>query len=235
MRQRTQEVHYDHDAVKEFLDSLWYPLYFLDFETSMEAIPPYDGIRPYQQVPFQYSLHHMDQKGGELKHDEFLAAPRTDPRKGLIEKLVSEIPDNVCVLAYNAGFEKARLRDLVQWFPEYADKIEKIIENTRDLANPFRRYDIYNWQQYGSYSLKYVLPAMVPDFSYDHLDVQNGGMAMDAYATMNRSDDPEEIAKIRQSLLEYCKLDTLAMVKILESLLKTGGLKILLEVNVNRK
>jgi len=215
---KTQDVHYDHDAVKKFLDSLWYPLYFLDFETSMPAIPPYDGIKPYQQMPFQYSLHHMDQQWGELQHDEFLALPRTDPRKELTEKLVSEIPDNACVLAYNKSFEIGRLRDLAGWFPEYAAKIEKIIENTRDLADPFRSYHIYNWQQYGSYSLKYVLPAMLPDFSYAHLDVQNGGMAMDAYAAMNQTADPAEIAKIRQSLLEYCKLDTLAMVKIVECL-----------------
>lgn len=213
-----QNNHIDQVAVQEFLDSLWYPMYFLDFETSMEAIPLYDGIRPYQQVPFQYSLHHLDQPGGELQHDEFLAMPRTDPRKGLMEKLVSEIPDNVCVLAYNSGFEIGKLRDLARGFPEYAAKIEKIIANTHDLAAPFRSYHIYHWQQQGSYSLKNVLPAMVPDFNYDHLDVQNGGMAMDAYAEMNQSDDPDEIAKIRQSLLEYCKLDTLAMVKILERL-----------------
>jgi hypothetical protein len=216
---KKQEVYYDHAAVKEFIDSLWYPMYFLDFETFIEAIPPYDGIRPYQQVPFQYSLHHVDQKWGELKHDEYLAMPRTDPRKELTERLVNEIPDNACVLAYNSGFEAARLRDLAQWFPEYDEKIEQIIGNIQDLADPFRRHVIYNWQQHGSYSLKYVLPAMVPDFSYDHLDVQNGGMAMDAYAIMNQTDDPAEIAKIRKSLLEYCKLDTLAMVKILESML----------------
>ena len=215
---KTHEVHYDHGAVKEFLDSLWYPIYFLDFETSMDAIPPYDGIRPYQQVPFQYSLHHMDKKDGELKHDEFLATPRTDPRKGLIEKLMSEIPDNACVLAYVSGFEISRLRDLATWFPEYSAKIEKVIKNVRDLAAPFRSYHIYHWQQDGSYSLKDVLPAMLPDFNYDHLDVQNGGMAMDAYAAMNHADNSEEIEKIRQSLLEYCKLDTLAMVKILECL-----------------
>jgi len=213
---RTHEVHYDHAAVKAFLDSLWYPLCFFDFETSMEAIPAYDGIRPYQQVPFQYSLHRMDQNGCDVRHDEYLALPRTDPRRGLIEKLVSEIPAHACVLTYNKSFEIARLRDLAIWFPEYKDKIEMIIENIRDLADPFRRYHIYNEQQYGSYSLKYVLPAMIPDFGYDHLDVQNGGMAMDAFATMNQTDDNNEIASIRQSLLEYCKLDTLAMVKILE-------------------
>ena len=215
---KTQEVHYDHNAVKEFVDSLWYPLYFLDFETFTQAIPPYDGLRPYQQIPFQYSLHYLEHKGDNLKHCEFLAMPHTDPRKVLIEKLMKEIPDNACVLAYNKSFEIGRLQELALWFPEHAEKIEKIIQNVRDLIVPFRSYAIYHWQQHGSASLKNVLPAMVPDFNYDHLDVRDGGMAMDAYAAMNQSDDPDEIAKIRQSLLEYCKLDTLAMVKILECL-----------------
>lgn len=212
----TQGFHCDPQAVADFLDSLWYPLYFFDFETFMEPLPPYDGIRPYQQVPFQYSLHYLEQKDSELNHHEFLALPGTDPRRDLIEKLAGEIPDHACVLAYNKGFEIGRLRDLAAWFPEYRKKIERIIENTRDLAAPFRQYSIYSYKHQGSYSLKYVLPAMVPDFGYEHLEVQHGGMAMDAYAAMNESDDPAVIAKIRHDLLEYCKLDTLAMVKILE-------------------
>ena len=169
-------------------------------------------------IPFQYSLHHMDHKDGELKHDEFLAMPHIDPRKMLIDKLVNEIPDNACVLVYYQSFEIGRLQELAESFPEHVDKIERIIQNIRDLIVPFRRYDIYRWQQDGSYSLKAVLPAMVPELTYEHLDVSDGGMAMDAYAAMNQSNDTAEIAKIRQSLLEYCKLDTLAMVKILERL-----------------
>jgi len=215
---KTHDIRCDHNAIKEFVDSLWYPLYFLDLETFMQAIPPYDGIRPYQQIPFQYSLHYLENKSDDLKHYEFLAMPHTDPRKELIEKLVQEIPDNACVLAYNKSFEIGRLKELAFSFSEHADKIERVIQNIRDLIVPFRHYDIYNWQQGGSCSLKNVLPAMLLDLNYDHLDVQNGGMAMDAYAAMSQTDNPDEVAKIRQSLLEYCKLDTLAMVKILEKL-----------------
>jgi len=153
-----------------------------------------------------------------MKHHEFLAMPKTDPRRDLIDKLISEIPDNACIFAYSKGFEIARLRDLAAWFPEYSDKIERMIEKIRDLATPFRQFSIYSYKQQGSYSLKSVLPAMVPDFGYNHLDIQNGGMAMDSFAAMNQTDDPEEIEKIRHGLLEYCKLDTLAMVKILEHL-----------------
>ena len=215
---RTHDARCDQNAIKEFVNSLWYPLYFLDFETFTQAIPPYGGIRPYQQIPFQYSLHYLEHKGDDLKHYEFLAMPHIDPRKELIEKLVKEIPDNACVLVYNKSFEIGRMQELAGSFPEHAEKIEKIIQNIRDLMVLFRGYDIYYWQQGGSYSLKAVLPVMVPEFSYDQLDVQNGGMAMDAYAAMNQTDDHKKIAKIRQSLLKYCKLDTLAMVKILERL-----------------
>lgn len=214
----TKGFHCNPDDVADFLDSLWYPLYFFDFETFMEPIPPYDGIRPYQQIPFQYSLHYLERKDGELKHHEFLAEPNADPRRNLIEKLIAEIPEQACILAYNKGFEITRLKDLAAWFPEYTEKIERMIENIRDLAAPFRQYSIYSFKQQGSYSLKYVLPAMVPDIGYDHLDIQNGGMAMDSYAAMNQNGNPDAIAKIRHDLLEYCKLDTLAMAKILERL-----------------
>ena len=116
--------------------------------------------------------------------------PHTDPRKVLIEKLVREIPDNACVVVYHQAFEIVILRELAFSFPEHAEKIEKIIKNIRDLIVPFRRYDIYHWQQDGSYSLKAVLPAMMPELTYEHLDVSNGGLAMDAYAAMNQTDDP---------------------------------------------
>jgi len=215
---KTKEAYHDHDAVRQFIKSLWYPMYFLDFETFMQAIPLYDGTRPYQQIPFQYSLHHLEHKGSDLKHHEFLAMPRTDPRKELIEKLVNEIPDNACVLVYSKSFEIGRLHDLAGWFPEYADKIEKIIENIRDLMEPFQRYDIYHWQQSGSYSLKDVLPAMVPDLNYDNMEISDGGMAMDAYFRMCKSDDPREIERVRKSLLDYCGLDTMAMVRIVDKL-----------------
>jgi hypothetical protein len=208
----------DKEQVKEFIDSLWYPLYFLDFETFMQAIPPYDGTRPYQQMPFQYSLYVQKSEGAPLEHYEYVAPPNVDPRKDLAEKLLGEIPQGSCGLAYNSPFEVRILNGLAAWFPEYKDAISEITKNIIDLAAPFRSKYVYFWEMNGSYSQKAVLPALVPELSYEGMEIANGGMAMGAYSQMCASEDSEEVEKIRKALLEYCKLDTLGMVKILEKL-----------------
>jgi hypothetical protein len=206
------------EKVKEFLDSLWYPLYYLDFETFIQAIPPYDGTRPYQQTPFQYSLYSMAHAGDQLEHKEFLAEPNMDPRREIAHRLAEQIPKEACVIAYNASFEAQRLGELAESFPEYQERLWAILDNLRDLAAPFRSKHVYLWGMGGSWSQKAVLPALVPELSYDGMEVADGGMAMDAYARMCASKDPGEVERIRKALLEYCKLDTLGMVKILEKL-----------------
>ncbi len=206
-------------AVKEFLDTLWFPICFLDFETTfMVPIPLFDETRPYQQVPFQYSLHYLEKENAELQHYEYLASACVDPRKKLLEKLLNEIPEKACVLVYNKTFEVAVLNDLAKWFPEYSEQIENIIQNIRDIMIPFRRKDIYRWEMEGSYSIKYVLPALVPEMNYNEMEISDGGMASSAWLNMWALKDFEETEKIRKALLEYCKLDTLAMVRILEKL-----------------
>lgn len=216
IRERTISVQ--KDAIRDFLDALWYPLYFLDFETFADAVPRFDGIRPYQNVPYQYSLHYLENRSAPLGHHEYLAQPGIDPRKELTEKLMSQIPDNACVLAYVASFEKGVLQDLACWLPEYADKIERITSNLIDLAYPFQKRFLYHWQFNGSYSIKAVLPALVPELGYNTMEIRNGEMAGIAYARMQKSGDPEEIEQIRKALLDYCRLDTFAMVKLLEAL-----------------
>ena len=213
-----QKETVNREAVQEFLDSLWYPLYFLDFETFMSPVPPFDGTRPYQQIPYQYSMHVLEREGAELRHHEFLAEPNVDPREELAERLVTLIPDDACVVAYNSSFEANRLRELAEWLPQHGDRIERIVSNMRDLMAPFRRRDVYHWQMKGSHSQKAVLPALVPDLSYEGMEVADGGMAMEAYFAMCAAKDPSEVSRIRTSLLEYCKLDTLGMVRILEKL-----------------
>ena len=202
--------------VKEFLDSVWYPLCFLDFETFYSAIPPLDGTRPYQQIPYQYSLYCKDNADAELRYYEYLSQPGIDPRKELIEKLLKEIPENACAVVYNKSFEIGVLKSLGGWFPEYKEKIDNIINNIRDLMSPFQKKDIYFWQMRGSYSIKAALPLLVPELSYEDMDIKDGEMAMNAYFTMAESKDPSEIEKIRKALLEYCKLDTFGMVKMVE-------------------
>ena len=215
---RDKLVKTDQKAVQTFLKKLKYPLAFFDFETFMSAVPPYDGIKPYQHIPFQYSLHILEKPDGKLQHHEYLARPRQDPREDLTNNLVNQMPDKGSVLVYNQSFEIGILKNLAELFPQQKKKIENIINNVVDLMAPFKNRDIYHWQMNGSFSLKAVLPAMVPELSYEHLDVCDGGMAMEAYAAMNQTDDNKEIARIRKNLLEYCQMDTLAMIEILKKL-----------------
>jgi hypothetical protein len=214
-----QKNHIDVDAVHQFIESLWYPICFMDFETTyMVPIPMYDGIRPYQMVPFQYSVHVLHEPGGELVHHEFLADGSTNPQKEFLEQLLAIVPRNACILVWNQGFEIPRLKELAEAFPEKSGKIDHIINNIRDLMIPFRDKSIYHWQFNGSYSLKDVLPALVPELSYDNLEISVGGMASSAWLHMIQSKDEEEKSTIRKQLLQYCHLDTFAMVKILEKM-----------------
>lgn len=217
----TQQDHINKKALKKFVDRLWYPLCFLDFETFMDAIPPYDGCRPYQQIPFQYSLHIQEATGSNLQHHEYLAAPGKDPRRELLNTLLERVPGGACIIAWNQSFEIGVLRRLAGFFPDSRDQVERWIENFRDLMQPFKSRDIYLWQAKGSYSIKPILPLLAPELSYENLDgVANGGDAMEAWHKMSAADDPDEVARIRDALLEYCKLDTLAMVRILDRILE---------------
>ena len=121
-------------------------------------------------------------------------------------------------MAYNSQFEARILNDLAEQFARYKSQISMIVGDIKDLAAPFRSLDVCHYKMYGPYSLKAVLPALVPKMTYKNLSISDGGMAMDAYFRMTASQDPREIKKIRKALLEYCTLDTLAMVKILEKL-----------------
>lgn len=208
----------NNNGVKNFINSLWYPLYFLDFETFDTPIPPFNGTRPYQKIPFQYSLHYLEEKGGELKHKEFLALPNEDHREKLTGKLLGEIPANACVLAYHMTFEKGILNNLKEWFPKCAEKIDSINNGMLDLKTPFKNRYLYHWKMNGSASLKAVLPVVIPDMSYDGMEVSHGGEAQQAYFDMCEAKNSIELEKIRNALLEYCSQDTLAMVKILEKL-----------------
>ncbi len=214
-----QTNHVQIKNIEAFLDSLWYPLCYLDFETTyMVAVPMFEGTRPYQQVPFQFSLHIQREPNGPTEHVEFLAKTGEDPRRSLLEKLLSAIPKDACILAYNKGFEERCLRNLAQEVPDYAKRVQPLFNTMRDLMIPFLKKDIYYWKMNGSYSLKKVLPALLPEMGYADLEIGDGGTAASSYLKMWRSQDPEEIATIGKNLLKYCELDTFAMVKLLEKL-----------------
>jgi hypothetical protein len=213
--------HIDEEAIAGFLDTLSFPLYFLDFETFMPAIPPFDGTHPYQQIPSQYSLHILESDEAKLQHREFLGKEGSDPRRELAEHLCADIPFGVCTLAYNMSFEKRVIVELAEMFPDLAAHLMGIHADIKDLMAPFAAGDYYSKELQGSYSIKYVLPALFPDspeLDYNALEgIHNGSDAMNAFADLAKH-TPTEIAQIRAQLLAYCKLDTLAMVRIWEKL-----------------
>ncbi len=190
--------HINVNGIKEFLNSIRYPICCLDFETFVSAVPPFSGTRPYQQIPFQYSMHVLESERSKPVHREYLADPGIDPRKGLIEKLLADIPQKGSILSYSS-FETRILTDLGKWFPKYAARIKRVIERIIDLMAPFRSKDLYLWQMNGSYSIKEVLPALVPEMDYEKLEISNGGMAMSAYFEMSA-------AKINWKLTEYGRI-----------------------------
>lgn len=210
----------DREAIGRFLKTLSYPIYHLDFETFQLAVPEWEGCRPYEQIPFQYSLH-IEYEDGRLEHREFLAKEGTDPRRALAERLCADIPLDVCGMAYNMGFEKGVIRNLAEVFPDLSEHLMSIHDNMHDLMALFLKKSWYSEAMQGSYSIKYVLPALCPDdpeLNYHNLDqIHNGTEAMNVFATMAEL-PPEEVEKLRENLLKYCGLDTYAMVKVLEKL-----------------
>jgi hypothetical protein len=216
------EVFIDKAGIQSFLDTLSYPLYYLDFETIQPAVPLYDGTHPYQQITTQYSLHVQEEEGGELRHLEFLAPTREDPMRPIAESLCRDIPADACVLAYNKGFECGRIAELAEMFPDLADHLLAIRDNVRDLLVPFQAGCYYLPSMGGSFSIKSVLPALFPndpELDYHALDelCQNGTMAMNLYPMLKDMNADDE-ARARRALLDYCCLDTLAMVKVLSKL-----------------
>ena len=215
------EPHIDKQKIREFMKNLYYPIYFLDFETMQTAIPEFDNSKPYQQIPFQYSLHYIEKENGELFHKEFLAESGTDPRRKLAEQLVKDIPKDVCVTAYNMMFEKGRIKELAEIFPDLSEHLMNIHEHIQDLMIPFSERMYYCKDMQGSYSIKYVLPALFPndpELNYHNLPlIHNGGEAMNIFPKI-KDMSKEEQEKARYGLLKYCELDTYAMVKVWEKL-----------------
>jgi hypothetical protein len=200
-----------------FLSTLSYPVSHLDFEAFQQAVPLWEGVRPYSHIPFQYSLH-IEGEDGSLEHREFLGVPGEDPRRILAERLIEDCPSEGSVLVYNQAFEKRILKTLALRYPGLSDSLNRISERIVDLMIPFRSKSFYSPVMEGKYSIKNVLPALVPEMAgaYGELDlIHNGLEAMQAFSEMDGEDGEK-----RRALLKYCELDTLAMVKILKALRK---------------
>lgn len=205
-------------AIRKFIDGLEYPLYYLDFETFGTAIPLFDGTRPYQNIPFQFSLHIQESQGTTPKHYEFLAEGRQDPRPALLGSLSKLIDSKGSVIAYNKSFEETVLKECGKMLPEYALFTDDVVGRLTDLIVPFRGFHYYHPSQKGSASLKKVLPALTGQ-GYDEMAISKGDDASLAFLRITFEDVSEaEVAEVRRQLLSYCKLDTEGMVKIIERL-----------------
>jgi len=206
------------NKIRNFLKELQYPLYYLDFETFDTAIPIFNQSKPYQKIPFQYSLHIQDENN-KVKHFEFLARRGKDPRPELLVRLKKEIGQTGSIIVFNKTFEISVLKKLAEDFPGYESFIENTINRIIDLAEPFKNYDYYNPVQKGRYSLKAVLPAITGK-GYSNLEIGNGTDASMKYFYSHIKDDLKNIDEIRNNLLKYCCLDTEGMIWIIDELKK---------------
>ena len=197
--------------IRAFLDQLEFPLYFYDYETFKSAVPIMDDVSPHQQIPVQVSIHRLD-SNGDLSHSEFLAdGPRK--REELLGSLREGIGDSGHCISWNKSFEIGCNKGLAKAFPAYAQSLYSMNERTVDLMEVFKQ-DYVDIQFKGSTSIKNVLPIVCPHLSYEGLAVGNGGTAMAAWLSMSSETDPEIKEQKKADLLEYCKLDTFAMVEI---------------------
>jgi hypothetical protein len=214
---QTGESWFDRDGLAAKLATLHYPIAYLDFETICRAIPRFSGMRPFDHLCFQFSLHMQSNPETALEHVEFLATDTNDPRHEFITSLCAALKDSGSIVVYS-GFESQRLSELASWFPEFADRVNAIQARLFDLL-PVVREHTYRPAYAGSYSIKSVLPALVPEMSYEGMEVANGQDAGLAWESLVRGGlDHDERDRIRKALLDYCGQDTLAMVELLEVL-----------------
>ena len=218
------EPKIDKDAIKEVLDSLKYPLYFIDYESYQTAIPEIKGTTPYQQLPFQYSLHIIQEKDAPIIHKEFLAeVDDKDFIRHFAESMIKDMPENGSVIIYNKSFEPARNNEIARMYLDLKEELDRINSNIVDFLVPFKQRKYYTKEMHGSASIKAVLPALYPDdpdLDYHKLPVvHNGKEASDTFLSL-KGKTKEEQEIIRHGLLVYCELDTYAMVKIWEKFKK---------------
>ena len=207
-------VYFNQPAAAQQLSAYKLPAYFMDFETIQFAVPIWKGTRPYQQIPFQFSVHRLS-RTGKLEHREFLDLSGDDPTRAFAQALIADCGERGPIFVYNAGFEKKRISDLAEFFPDLAKALLALNERVVDLL-PIAREHFYHPDQHGSWSIKAVLPAICPDLHYADIDgVQDGGAAMDAYLeALSPQTTAARKAEIEQQLLAYCALDTRALVRL---------------------
>lgn len=212
----------NHDAIAAFLDELGFPLYFLDYETYSAVVPYFDGQRPYQQVPFQYSLHILDAPDAELHHVGYLQTEYRHDTQALSESLRDAIGESGSIVTWNMGFEKSCNTTMGALVPEFEEFYTSINTRIVDLCVPFKDLMYVDKQFKGSYSIKNILPVLAPECSYRELNIRDGGTAQALWTQAVLEQKPDmDTTKIFTDLREYCTLDTYAMVAIYQKLMKS--------------
>jgi len=221
---RSGEPHIDKEGIKKFLDGLEYPMYFLDFETISPVIPIYDNSRPFERIPFQYSVYVVKNEGMKPEHHSYLAPGDKDPRYEILKQLKELLGTSGSIIAYNATFEKTVLRQASEVYSEYQGWVKSIEKRIVDLLAPFRTFLFYHPDQEGSSSLKKVLPVLT-ESNYDNMEISDGEMASLEYfrVTFSEETDEKERQRIRKALEKYCDLDTKGMIDILKELEKMSN------------
>jgi len=218
---KKKKIIFDKKKIDAFLNDLEYPLYYLDYETIFPVVPLFDQNKPYQQIPFQFSLHIQKEKNEDSEHIEFLHIETGDPRPEFIKALIKACGETGSVVVYNIGFERTRNRELGENFPEYKEALDKISNRMVDLLIPFRSRFLYHPKMKGSASIKKVLPAFVPELNYDDLEIGDGGTASHLYLCCKKNIVSEnEKSDIFLNLKKYCYQDTYAEVLLIDTLYK---------------
>jgi len=215
---RQELVIINKPSIAKILSGLKFPLHFVDYETFPTAIPKLDMMSPHNHLVFQVSLHTM-QENGDLTHFEWLGTALEQPVE-MLKQMQDFTGLTGTFISWNAPFEVSRNKDLLVWTPKFTDYLNYMNAHMFDLMNVFK-IDYVDYRFHGSTSIKKVLPVLCPKFSYSDLEVQDGTMALDTWGRM--VSDPnfnEDVEQTRNNLLEYCKLDTLAMVEIYKVLMK---------------
>jgi len=207
------------DKIKAFLDTFTYPLYFLGYETYSSLVPMFDNESPYSDYPFQYSLHILDAPDAQIKHTEYLHQSHSVPVPDLLAQLQKDIGTTGTVLTWNMNYEKGCNERMATLYPEYADFLHALNQRIDDLDIPFKELWYVDKDFFGSYSIKAVLPVLVPELSYKALEIADGLTARRIWTeTFLEDKHQERKEQIYQDLLAYCTLDTYAMVLILREL-----------------
>lgn len=211
------EIDIDTKRIKKDIDGVTYPLYFIDYESYNPAIPMYDGYKPFDQIPFQWSLHIQQEHGGELTHFEFIETQQIDPIINFLTELQKHIGDTGSLVVWNKSFEGTQNKRMGEIHPQFNEFCLNMNERMFDLMDIFKKQWYADPKLKGSFSIKNVLPLLVPDLSYKGMEIGDGATAMTSWNEMVYGNQ-KDVETVKNNLLRYCELDTMAMVKIFEKL-----------------